>query len=343
MRPPAAITGTRLLPLSRIVTLCLAVLLAAGALTPAAAASRRVALGVSMLQDRDIATYDAFKAASGRAPATWSIWADWGTPSNRDLPLEFMQYLKANGTVPLVIWQPVDSRDKWNRAYSYRNIAKGMYDPYIERFAQDLRSLDMRVLIRFAHEFDGSWYPWGVGKPGNEVNHFRAAWRHVYQKFRDAKTGLAKQARFIWSPQGSKGASWMKEAFPGSSYVDYLGFTAFNWAGFKKMEWRSLANIVERRVNLFKYLPRKPIIVAETGTDYRHKRHTKAKWLSDGYAAVYKKWPRIVAISYFNVDMRQTGDPKHPENWSLDRPTDGSPMRAYRALLKQTKFKGTVN
>jgi hypothetical protein len=342
MRLPLASPTLPVRSMTRILPLCLVALLASGALAPTSAASRRLALGVSMLQDRDVATYDQFKAESGRAPAVWSIWSDWGSTTTQFLPLDFMNHLKANGTVPIILWQPVNPASKWDRSYSYRTIWKtDTYDDYIKAFAQQVRSYDGRVLIRFAHEFDGSWFPWGIGKPGNSIDEFKGAWRKIFRIFRDREDGLARQARFIWSPQGSKGRTWMNQAFPGKSYVDYIGFTAFNWASYKRLEWRSLANVVSRRLKLFLDLPKKPIIITETGTHYRP--HSKAKWLKDGYAAVYKNWPRIVAISYFNVDMRQTGDPKHPENWALDRPTDGSPMKAYRWLLTQTKFKGRIS
>jgi hypothetical protein len=295
-----------------------------------------------MLKDRDIATYDAFTKATGRAPATWSIWSDWGSPTTGNLPLGFMGQIKAQGTVPMIIWQPVDSTDKWNREYSYKSIRRGDHDPYIKSFAQQVNDYGGRVLIRFAHEFDGGWYPWGVGKPGNSVTDFKVAWRRIFRIFRDPETGLAKNARFIWSPQGSKDRDWMAKAFPGATYVDYLGFTAFNWATYKRLPWYPLTRIVAHRIGLFSKLPRKRVIVTETGSDFRGRKRSKAAWLRDGYAAVYKRWPQIVAIAYFHVDMRETGDPKHPENWSLDSPSDGSAMRAYRRLLTQTRFRGSI-
>jgi hypothetical protein len=339
------LTPSRRLPLratARVLTLCLVALLVGGLLSPAAAAPRRVALGVSMIRDRDIATYDAFRseAESGRAPALWSIWSDWGSPTTQFLPLDFMNHIRAQGSVPVIVWQPVDSSDKWNRAYSYASIRKGTHDAYIRAFAEQVDAYGGRVLIRFAHEFDGGWYPWGIGKPGNSMLDFKLAWKRIFRIFRDPETGLAKRARFVWSPQGSKDRDWMARAFPGSGFVDYLGFTALNWATYKDLPWYSLPRIVRHRMGLFEKLPRKRVIVTEAGSDFR--RRSKAVWIRDGYAAVYRDWPRIVAISYFNVDMRETGDPNHPENWSLESPADGSAMRAYRELLRQTRFRGAV-
>jgi beta-mannanase len=325
---------------SRIVALCLAALLVAGMFASASAATRRVALGVSMLKDRDIATYDAFSLESGRAPALWTIWSDWGTPKTQFLPMDFMLHIKSKGSVPIINWQPVNSAAKWDRSFSYKKISSGRHDPYIKAFAQQVNEYGGRVLIRFAHEFDGSWYPWGVGSGENSFTWFKKAWGRIWKIFRDPSAGLAKQARFVWSPQGSKSRDWMAKAFPNKSYVDYLGFTAFNWVTYKRTQWYSLARIVTHRMSLFKDLPPKRVIVTETGTDYR--RGSKAAWLKDGYAAVYTRWPRIVAINYFNVDMRLATDPNRLENWALEYPSDGSAMAAYRALLNQARFKGRV-
>ena len=45
--------------------------------------TRRMALGVSMLPDTDMAVYRKFRADSGRWPATWSIWSNWGGSDSR--------------------------------------------------------------------------------------------------------------------------------------------------------------------------------------------------------------------------------------------------------------------
>jgi hypothetical protein len=131
----------------------------------------------------------------------------------------------------------------------------------------------------------------------------------------------------------------MNGLWPGSKYVDYIGFTAFNWASYHDVEWKTLDYLLSHRLAYFRDLPKKPMIITELGTHYIG--GNKAKWITDGYDAVYKKWPKVVGIIYFNVDV-QLDDPEHPENWLLTKPDNGSALKAYKKLLNQTRFKGRL-
>ena len=62
----------------------------------------------------------------------------------------------------------------------------------------------------------------------------------------------------------------------------------------------------------------------------------------DGYTTLAKRYPQIVGAIYFNVDMNQVNDPGHLENWILTMPEDGSALEAYKRLLGQRRFKGTI-
>ena len=191
-------------------------------------------------------TYRAARDRVGRWPAIWSIWSDWGGTS-RYLPTNgLMADLRSHGTVPLIIWQPVDSAVPRSGKYTYKRIARGDYDWYIKRFARQVNAYHGRVLIRFAHEFDGDWFPWAVvGRnrlPGNSPDTFKKAWTRIWNIFRGEgkNRGLARNARFIWSPLGCDCNQRMNSLWPGGRYVDYLGLTAFNWAGYHKVRWVSL-------------------------------------------------------------------------------------------------------
>src|SRR5436190_23818137 len=65
-------------------------------------AVRKLALGVTMLPYADLATVDKFTAASGRAPAAWSVWSSWGD-GDAEFPTALMNGLHDRGITPLVI------------------------------------------------------------------------------------------------------------------------------------------------------------------------------------------------------------------------------------------------
>ena len=149
--------------------------------------NRRMALGVSMLPDTDMDVYRQFRADSGRWPATWSIWSDWGG-TNSSFPGVTVSQLHT-GTVPLIYWAPVDPADPGSPAWTYNTILGGLHDPYIRQFAQDAKAYGGRVLLRFAHEMDGDWFPWGIGRFDNTKANFILAWRHVHDIFKSVGAG----------------------------------------------------------------------------------------------------------------------------------------------------------
>jgi hypothetical protein len=79
---------------------------------------------------------------------------------------------------------------------------------------------------------------------------------------------------------------------------------------------------------------KKPVIAAETGSS--NLGGDKAAWIRDGYPAVYKRFPRIVAIVYFNLDMRYVRQP----NWLLTAPP--AALTAYRDVVAQPRFQGKL-
>ena len=89
--------------LSLVMTLMTVILVVTGVpLTASATTPRRLALGVSMPDNRDLATLDAFTASvGGHAPAIWSLWSDWGGWDAAFPDLEFMNGIRQRGAVPM--------------------------------------------------------------------------------------------------------------------------------------------------------------------------------------------------------------------------------------------------
>jgi hypothetical protein len=311
-------------------------------------------MGFTIQAARDQQAYDDVVSTLGRAPAIWSFWADWGDlgedgcvgPASTPLPdPALLAHMREQGTVPLIIWQPVDSSRLDQPLYTYDKISTGAFDCYLRSFAESVAAIDGPVLLRFAHEFDGYWFPWGMGRFTNTPETFVAAWQHIWEIFRGTE-GAAPNARFVWSPLGCRCPEEMASMFPGETYVDYLGLTAFNWASFHTDEdgdpirWQRLAEIVERRLAGFELLPRIPVILTEVGSHY--KGGNKATWIRNGYQALVRRFPQVVAAMYFDVDMTTLDDPTHPENWLLTLPKDGSALKAYQALLEDPRFQGRI-
>ena len=117
----------------------------------------------------------------------------------------------------------IDEGESWAEA------AAGAYDERWTRSVQQLAALwDGRpgtVYIRFAHEFNGDWYPWSV--TADTVDEFITAWH----RFRAVQQQWFPASRLVMAPNddtaGSTGLDW-RRAYPGPGQVDVMSVSYFN-------------------------------------------------------------------------------------------------------------------
>ena len=299
---------------------------------PPPPATRKVALGISMPDNRDMATLDGFTASNnGHQPALWSVWTQWGLDTTQDFPTDTAEALRTRGVTPFIFWEPWDPRDEGSRDYRYERIASGALDGYIRSFARDAKAFGELVILRFAHEANGGYFPWVVGQTDNTREQYLDAWRHVWTIFDQEG---ASNVKFLWSVAKQKcvGCNPYADFYPGDKYVDYMGFSSFNWGAEDGKVWSTMYDGYKLVTNHLASISNKPIIVAETGSN--DVGGDKGAWINDGYREVYDKLPQIVAIMYLNFDLRKDG---HPD-WSLTR-FGGS---KYALISGLSQFKGKL-
>jgi hypothetical protein len=301
-----------------------------------AASRNRMAIGVSMLPYNDLSVLDSFTASLGGSshrPAIWSVWSDWLGP-NRSFPYELMQGLRDRGVTPMVFWQPDNPTNLNSAGVTYKKIIDGDFDTYIRRWATDAKAWGYPLVLRFAHEADGNWFPWSVGRFGSTPAQFIGAWRHIFNIFRGPSGVGAVNVRFLWSPWSTdKKAAAL---YPGSHYVDYVGFTGLNWSN-EQHPWSSMVNLYREPIKqLGNIAPHKQVIVAEAGSVDKvvHGDSLKPSWIESGYPAVFAAFPRLVAIVYFNVQV------PHQADWRLTTPRHA--LEAYRAISSDSRFHGDL-
>ena len=304
-----------------------------------AATPPQVALGISEANWYDVDNsgndaVDAVTSELGYQPAIWSVWSDWGNPNTGPFPTAVVDGLAQKGVVPQVYWEPTDPSvdngldcSKW----SLSTIISGSHDDYIKAWAAAAAADGNPIILRFAHEMNGRWYVWGNGVCDNTSKKFRQAWKHVWNIFHAAG---ATNVKFEYSIINTQ---YVSADYPGNKYVDYFGFTALDWGTKKK--WKPLDQLVTPAVTALRKLSKtKPIIASEIGAGYNAScaKCDKAAFFSQGYPAMVAKFPQIVAIVYFDYDMRGVGQ----DDWRLQSPQPA--MDAYKALLEQSQFRGSI-
>lgn len=291
----------------------------------------------------------------GIDPAIYSVWSQWGSRGNSPatctagkgscyFPAETLQMLHDRGIQGMVWWEPIDPGDPLNGKYARHKQTYKLHnnDDYIEEWAQQARLFGQangtRIVLRFAHEANGTWFPWTVGVKDNTAKTFKKYWRYVYNKFK--AEGALPYVDFLWSVtnKSCNGCNPYAKIFPGNAYIDYAGITAFNWG--KQRKWKSMKAVLQKPMSQLWAVTHKPVIVAELASHFLPKKKSKATWIKNGYVKAYNNWGRIKAIMYLNSDQ-----PKHQwghPDWRLSKPGNGSAQSAYTAISKKYKFKGSL-
>ena len=315
------------------------------------AARDRITIGISDPRGSDLAVLqEHIDMMGGQRPGLWGLWSNWGSRGSRAgchrdqgncaFPLDVAKALLKKRITPVIWWQPLDPAHPASPKYtSYKRIAVGKHDAYIRQWARDLKSAarangGRKVVVRFAHEATGHWFPWSIGNNGNTVRNYKKAWRHIDKIFR--QEGARKYTLFLWSNFLPKSKS-----YPGDKVVDYVGATIMNYgiSGSEgKRDWTALPTKVSRVVSLARKFTRKPIFLAEVGSN--HKGGNKAAWIKRGYNNVFKRFPRVKAILYLDTDEPHRAV-AHPD-WRLAMPRNGSAVRAYRIVANSARFKGRL-
>jgi beta-mannanase len=279
------------------VGLCALLVAAAPALTGAAAHAEGLrSWGVSMPGvPGDLNGLQALTEATGRAPAEVMWYAAWATVP--DFPAADAARVAATGALPQVTWEPWDpSRGLRQSTYSLASIAAGKHDRYLARWADQVRAYGGPLVLRLAHEMNGSWYPWAEGVNGNKAGSYVKAWRHVHEVF--AARGV-HNVLWAWSPNVPyPGSTAFAGLYPGDAYVDRVALDGYNWADLQAgSTWQSFAEVFGAGITQLQALTSRPLFIGEVGCP--EQGGDKAAWVRDMFATLAER-PEIRGVVWFD-------------------------------------------
>lgn len=256
-----------------------------------------------------------FERAVGRRVAVSAQYRAWARVGG--FPRVWAARVTKQKQVPLITWEPWKfSETDWDQPqYRLSDIAAGKHDIYIRAWLSEARDLGGPIMVRFAHEMNGEWYPWGrhVNTPADYV----AAWRHIVDLSRQLGVN---NITWIWSPNEVRETDNLDEYYPGSDYVDWVGISGFNWGGLERWQpWRSFNDIFGLTLSRVKKYG-KPIVIAEIGSieNPRPGGQSRADWISETFAQAKASDPPIAMLIWFNAPFTSN---KKTYDWEIN----GSP------------------
>ncbi len=232
-----------------------------------------------------------FAKATGVRPNVVMYFSGWHTL----FKTRFADTARKNGAVPFVEMQPFGR-------HIMAKIVAGRFDIYLRKYAEEVHSYRGRVLIGFAHEMNGNWYPWGATHTRPKV--FRKAWRHVVTIFRESGDF---NVTWLWVINGlAPGEAPIRAWWPGSKYVDWVGVDAYY-----VQPAQVFSKVFEPTFAAVRKLTRKPILIAETGIGPAAGQAAK---LPDLFAGI-ERTKNLRGFVYF--DQYQNRGTYH-QDWQID-------------------------
>jgi mannan endo-1,4-beta-mannosidase len=254
-------------------------------------------LGISVKLADSTDAIASFTSAVGVTPSVQLTFQAFGDRFNTTV----MRQIVAEGRLPMLTWEPYDWRDAHKELYPLKAMAAGQYDEYLKTEAAKFAALGSPFVLRFAHEMNGDWYPWGAAAGTNTTADYVAAYRHVHDVVTSAG---ATNVLWMWSPNltDAEPDLTLASLYPGDEYVDWVGLSGY----YRQDTDVFTSRFTDTLAQLDTVAPTKPIFLAETAVGDSPNRIAQINDLVNGVAQT----PRFIGMVWFNIDA--TGA------WSID-------------------------
>ena len=257
-------------------------------------------------------------ARLGRRPDEVMWFVAWSLRSA--FPASEAAAVAAGGATPVITWEPWDpAAGTQQPAYALARIAAGDHDAYVTSWARAARAYGGPVVLRFAHEMNGTWYPWAVGVNGNTSADYVAAWRRVHRIFTKQR---ATNVQWSWSPNVPfPGTAPLRGLYPGDDVVNRVALDGYNWGGaLEGTAWTSFADLFRAGAAEVKAITAKPLHVGEVGAP--EVGGDKAAWVRDMLAWLATD-TEVAGLTWFSFDKES--------DWRID--SSAATLDAFRTGL----------
>ncbi|WP_055587814.1 cellulose binding domain-containing protein [Streptacidiphilus griseoplanus] len=247
----------------------------------------------------------------GVTPASVQWFDNWA--SGNAFGVANAQALWKQGIMPDFTWEP------WNPALGVndtgqihlQDIIGGKWDSYIKARGAEFASAGVPIMVRWGHEFNGNWYPWGIVNNSSDPSLYVRAYRHVHDLV--AAAG-ATNVQWVWCFNNSSTPSAAYndpgQSYPGDSYVDWVAIDGYNWGLAPSWDpsgnyWTSFDSAFSNAYAQARAIaPHRPVMLAEVGSS--EDGGNKAQWINDMSTTLQSgRYADLKLISYFDQDKEE--------------------------------------
>jgi mannan endo-1,4-beta-mannosidase len=221
-----------------------------------------------------VGTWDGaakFSAAPVKSVTYFNAWLG-------PFPTTLNQLAAAHGAT---VYLNIEPQNTWGGLPNPKmsDIQKGANDSYLTSIGNAIKAGGVDVWVTFAHEANGTWYPWGIQAVTPQL--WVSTYQHVCQVIRAAAGGHAKM---VWCPNNAD-VGPVAPYWPGAEYVDIAAFDGYLNQSDSSQTYASFVKQTPDQIRALGWT--QPIWNAETGVmpgTNRTQRYTQfiADMHSDG-------------------------------------------------------------
>ena len=226
----------------------------------------------------DMSPVSLFESHAGKGVSIIHLGQAWASGGVFNaFNTQYFDNIRNHGSIPFFTWMSSDSGGSSQPNFRNQVITGGTYDAYITNWAKAAKAWGHPFFLRFDHEMDGWWYPWGEGQTspggatvnGNQPGDYVRMWRHVHDIFTSVG---ATNVTWVWCTNHESTSSQypaMSQIYPGDNYVDWTAMDPYNryegsWLSFNQtLTGAGTTWLSDTYGKLTGVAPTKPMIISE--------------------------------------------------------------------------------
>lgn len=234
--------------------------------------------------------------------------------------------LKKAGITPVIRIMPRSdfTEGRPDPVYSMQKIATGVFDNQLIEWARDCALFNSEVIVDFAVEANGTWFPWSSEDP----KHYISAFRRVQTIIKS----IASKTEYIWHVNADESRDNLARYYPGHDFVDYVGASIYgNWKPNEKP--KDFAGVAKVTFGHLEHITPKPKAISEIGVTEAGEG-VKAKWIADAFDYITNNGS-FAFVSWWHSRF------KSKDNDYVNYRVDSTPeaLAAYRKAVRNPIFR----
>jgi hypothetical protein len=203
----------------------------------------QVLAGLMRAWDKSSGRHHALQLGFVQFPSPEGIFPSFDAdPRGWLSPKAFCEAADENGAAPILTLEPMQNPAQFARGWKEGTTAFEA----TKSLAQALGEWKKPVFVRWAHEMNGSWYPWAEWTdknqnmqrdPGEETGFTAADYRAAYRNVAALMRQYAPNVALVWCPNSGLLGGARRDVFapfyPGDDVVDWVGLDVYErgWSG----------------------------------------------------------------------------------------------------------------